>query len=55
MRGFIMFTLHKYNQNDQVKEDETGSACSMHGGEKERIQGSGEKTRRKETTTKILI
>jgi hypothetical protein len=31
MRNFITRTLRRYNQNDQVKEDEMGRACSVHG------------------------
>jgi hypothetical protein len=27
----------KYNENDKVKEDEIGRACSIHGGEEECI------------------
>jgi hypothetical protein len=31
MRSFIACTLSKYNQNDQVKEDEMDMACSTNG------------------------
>jgi hypothetical protein len=36
MRSFITCTLHKYNSNDQVMENEIGTACSTHGTGKER-------------------
>jgi hypothetical protein len=35
-----------------IKEDETGKACSTHGGKEECILGFGGKARRKETTRK---
>jgi hypothetical protein len=44
----VRFT--KYNYNDQVKEDEIGRACKMHGGEEKYIYNFGGKARRKETT-----
>jgi hypothetical protein len=31
MRSFITCTLPKYNSNDQVMENEIGTACSTHG------------------------
>jgi hypothetical protein len=40
----------KYNQNDQVKDDKIGMACSTNGGEEECIQDISGKARRKETT-----
>jgi hypothetical protein len=40
----------KYNQNDQVKEDEMGRACRTNGGEEEYIQDIGGDAIRKETT-----
>jgi hypothetical protein len=33
MRSFITYTLSKYNQNDEVKEDEIGRACRRNGEE----------------------
>jgi hypothetical protein len=42
----------KYNYNDEIKDDEMGRACSMHGGEAKYMLGLGRKTRRKETTRK---
>jgi hypothetical protein len=48
----LILLFAKYNQNDLVKEDEIGSAYSMHQGEEECIQGFGGKARRKETTMK---
>jgi hypothetical protein len=42
----------KYNQNDQVKEDEMGRACSTNREEAECIQDIGGKARRKETARK---
>jgi hypothetical protein len=35
--NYVMRSLSKYNQNDQVKKDETGGACSTNGGEEECI------------------
>jgi hypothetical protein len=29
MRSFLTCTVHKYNKNDKLKEDEMGRACSM--------------------------
>jgi hypothetical protein len=37
MRNFIICTLSKYNENDQVKKDEVGWEGSMNGGEEECI------------------
>jgi hypothetical protein len=36
MRSFITYTLWQiqYNYNDEVKEDEMGRACCMHGVER---------------------
>jgi hypothetical protein len=31
MRGFITYRLHQVLLGDQVKDDELGGACSMHG------------------------
>jgi hypothetical protein len=42
----------KYNQNDQVKEDELGRACSRNEREEKYIENIGGKARRNETTTK---
>jgi hypothetical protein len=42
----------KYKQNDQVKENEMGMACST-SGEEDCIYDSDGKARRKETTRKI--
>jgi hypothetical protein len=44
--------LAKDNQNDQVKEDEIGTACSTNGSEDECIYDIGGKARMKETTRK---
>jgi hypothetical protein len=52
MRSLITCTRRKYNENNEVKEDKIGKAYSMHGVEEECKQGSGENTRRKETTKK---
>jgi hypothetical protein len=41
------------NKNDQVEEDNMGSACSTNGREEESIYDFGEKSRRKETSGKI--
>jgi hypothetical protein len=32
MGGSIICVLHKYNENDQVEDDEIGRACIMTGG-----------------------
>jgi hypothetical protein len=40
------------SRHDQVKDDETGMACSMHGGYEECILGFGGKPRRKLTIKK---
>jgi hypothetical protein len=40
------------NQNDQVKEDEMGRTCGIHGGEDECIWDFAWKARRKETIRK---
>jgi hypothetical protein len=50
-RSTIVFT--KYNLNYKVEEDEVGRTCGMNGGEEERVQVIGRKTRGKETTRKI--
>jgi hypothetical protein len=42
----------KYNQNDQVKENEMGRTCSTNGGEEECIEDFGRKARMKDTTRK---
>jgi hypothetical protein len=39
-------------QNDEVKEDEMGMACSTHGGEEECTEDFGGESGRKETTRK---
>jgi hypothetical protein len=44
--------LHNGEQNNQVEEDETGKSCRMNGGEQERVQVIGGKSRGKETTRK---
>jgi hypothetical protein len=36
-RRFVFLFLAKYNQNNQVEEDEIGGACSTNGGEEQRI------------------
>jgi hypothetical protein len=55
--SFTTFTAHQMydNLNDQVKEDELGRACTMHGREDECLQGFGCKTRMEETTSKTLM
>jgi hypothetical protein len=35
LTGSELVLFSKYNQNDQVKEDEMGRACSTNGGEEE--------------------
>jgi hypothetical protein len=35
--GLLLLVFAKYNQNDQVKENEMGVACSTNGGEEERV------------------
>jgi hypothetical protein len=42
----------KYNQNNQVEEDEMGGPCSTYGGEEECVYVIGGKARGKETTRK---
>jgi hypothetical protein len=32
-----LYSLPEYNQNYEVKEDEMGRACSMHGGDEKSI------------------
>jgi hypothetical protein len=49
MRSFRTYSLAKYNQNDEVKEDEIGRENSKNG-EEECMQDIGGKARRKETT-----
>jgi hypothetical protein len=34
-RSFVMYTLAKYNQNNQPKEDAMAGACNMYGEEEE--------------------
>jgi hypothetical protein len=34
MRSYVTCTLRQYNQNDQLKEDEMGRACSTNGPKK---------------------
>jgi hypothetical protein len=36
MRNFVVL-FSKYNQNNQIKKDEMGGACSTNGGEEECI------------------
>jgi hypothetical protein len=38
--------LAKYNENDKVKDDDLGKACSMNEGKAEHIQDSGGKARK---------
>jgi hypothetical protein len=51
---YLYLLVVKYNQNDQVKEDEMGSTCSTHGNEEECAQGFGGNARRKKTLRKTL-
>jgi hypothetical protein len=39
MRNFMIFLCTNYYLGDQIKEDETGSACGMYAGEEISIQG----------------
>jgi hypothetical protein len=50
-----LYCGYKYNQNDQVKEDEMGRACSTNGGEEECMSDIGGKARRNETIKKTKI
>jgi hypothetical protein len=47
-----LYSSPKYNENDEIREDEMGRACSMHGREEECIKSFGGKSKRKETTRK---
>jgi hypothetical protein len=40
----------KYYYAHQIKENEVGGKCGMHGREDESVQGFGAKAQRKETT-----
>jgi hypothetical protein len=52
-RGALWFVLFaKYDQNNQVEENEIGGACSTNGGEEEHIYVTGGKARGKETARK---
>jgi hypothetical protein len=48
------FSMYIRN-NDQVKNDEMGVACSRNGGQEECIQDIGGKARRRETTGKTKM
>jgi hypothetical protein len=50
-----MMSFAKYDQNDRVKEDEMGRACSTNEEGEECIQDICGKARRKETTRKIKM
>jgi len=34
MKSFIIYSLHKYNSADLIKEDEFGESCGTYGKEK---------------------
>jgi hypothetical protein len=52
MRSFIFCTHPKYYHADQIKDNEVGGTCRMHGRGEEIVQGFSRKARRKETTRK---
>jgi hypothetical protein len=41
MRNIIIVVIPKYHQADQVKENEMGRACGMHGRGEESVKGFG--------------
>jgi hypothetical protein len=57
MRNFIISThpQKSLGKLSQVKANEVGGACSMHGRGEKSVQGFGGKARRKETTGKTKV
>jgi hypothetical protein len=50
---FVLFT--SYDKVDQIKENEKGGACGMHGRGEKRVQSFGGKAQREETTWETKV
>jgi hypothetical protein len=52
--SFMIFNTSHQILLNEIKENEIGGACNMHGGEEKCLQGTGRKIQRHEPTCEIL-